>query len=699
MLGKVKDLFFNITAGDKSGPAFGSVNRRLRETDGLAASVNERMGWAGRSMQKYGAVGSVATLGVAAAFRDVIGLYDEQARAEAKVAQAVRQTGGAAGFTADQLFTQASALQEISRYGDEGILNSVTAQLLTFKEISGDVFTDAQRLALDLATTLDGDVQSAAIMMGKALNDPIAGISAMSRAGVTFSQSQKELIKDLVRSGDVMGAQRLILTEIESAYGGQAQAAREAGAGIVDAWQNTWGDVKEIVGGVLVDVLPPIIGLLEDVTGWFKSLTPEGQKTVVMLGALAVAIPPVTIGLGLMVSAAAALSGPVGLGIAAITGLTAAAAYFWPEVDNATKSTDLLTAAIGDEITQAQLLQGVIGSDTAMSVAAAKQKLAEAKARLANVQAIYEEKRALGLASEGRVGVGLMSMPDPVADRYDAEIRNGSHRTSDGRDIFDPRAQAEYEGRVDLSGNTGVQSPMFSDEQASEIDLITGNIEALESAIAIAENGVVTFGNGLIVPVKTAERLKDEIGGGGLTKAMKELTGATDDFGKSQAWGDIKQNMRDLVTGGQEWSDTWRNMFGSVLDRLFDVAFSPAWDQLFDNLEGVLAGGDGKSPGGSGGGGAVGNLLSGAVDWVGNILGLDTGGDVQVNGKAGVDRNLTVLRTSDQETVSVRRKGDSMGGGNVNVYIQTPNPAAFQSSKAQVGHQIGRAVAAGNRAS
>ena len=100
----IKDLFFKIAATDESGPAFGSVNRRLRETDGHAASVSERMDRAGRSMQKFGAVGSLASLGVASAFRDVIGLYDEQARAEAKVAQAVEQTAGAAGFAADQLY-------------------------------------------------------------------------------------------------------------------------------------------------------------------------------------------------------------------------------------------------------------------------------------------------------------------------------------------------------------------------------------------------------------------------------------------------------------------------------------------------------------------------------------------------------------------------------------------------------------------
>lgn len=698
----IKDLFFKITARDQTGSAFTSVNRRLRETDGLSASVSDRISRAGRSMQRFGAVGSVASIGVAAAFRDVIGHYDEQARAEAKVRQAVLQTAGAAGLAAEQLYAQASALQEVTRFGDEDILNNVTAQLLTFKNISGEAFLGAQEAALDLATLLDGDLQSASISLGKALNDPAKGLSALTEKGITFSEAQSDIIKSLARTGDVAGAQRLILEEIASAYGDQAEAARQAGAGIVDAWAGIWGDVKEVVGGVLVDTLPPIVDSMKSVTGAFQAMSPEGQKTVVMLGALAVAIPPVTAALGLMAVSVNALMGPVGLVVLAIAGLAGAAALLWPEKDKVTQSIDLLTGAIGDEITQAQLLHGVISSDVSMSVSAARQKLEEAKARLRNVQAIYEEKRALGLAAAGRAGVGAMSMPQWQVDEINMHTRNGTlqqsrYRTNDGSSPFDPRAQAEYEGRVDWSGNRGVSDPIFSPEHASEIELITDNIAALELAIAAAENGVVTFGNGLVVPIETAERLKQEIGGGGgLNETLKDLTETTENYAKSETWGSIKDNLRALAVEGQSWADTWKGIFGSVVDRLFDLAFSPAWDALFDNLEDAF----GKSTGSAkpGGGNALGNIFSGLGDWVGNILGLDTGGDVTVSSKAGIDRNMTVLRTSDNERVSVRRQGDSGSGPQVIVNIQTADPQAFQASRAQIGHQIARAVAAGNRA-
>lgn len=699
MFGNIKSLFFSIEARDKSGPAFGSVNRRLRETDGLAASVSERMGRAGRSMQRFGAAGSVASLGVAAAFRDVIGLYDEQERAQAKVAQAIQQTAGVAGFAADQLYDQASALQAVTRFGDEDILNNVTAQLLTFKEISGDAFTRAQVAALDLATVLDGDLKSASIMLGKALNDPAVGLSAMSRAGITFNEAQQDVIKELARTGDIAEAQKLILDEIASAYGGQAEAARKAGAGIVDAWRNTWGDVKEVVGGVLIDILPPVIDTLKSITDAFQDMTPKGQKTVVMLGALAVAIPPVTAALGLMVAGMAALSGPVGLAVAGIAGLTAALALLWPEKDKVTQSADLVTAAIGDEMTQSQLLQQALSGDIAMSVSAANQKLAEARSRHENVKAIIAEQRALKLQSSD-----YEALLGEISDAEGALNALGFP----ARDVATPMNAEAFEDAQQHLADLRVQQQEFlkaGAEYEEQLQRTEENIEALEAAISNAEGGMVSFGNGMQVPIETAERLKETIAGGGsgggkdgkgLTGAVKDLAVETEEYANSEGWQTLKSNMHALIFEGQSFEETWQNVLGSALDRLFDLAFSPAWDQLWTNLERSMSGG-----GGGLFGGLLGSLFGGGGGGgFGSILGLDSGGDVSVSGRGGIDRNLTVLRTSDSERVSVRRPGDSMpGGGNVYVTIQTPDVASFQKSRAQVARQmrgaLGRAARGG----
>ena len=86
----------------------------------------------------------------------------------------------------------ATNLQNKTLFGDEVILKDATAQLLTFTNITGENFGRTQEAALDLATRLDGDLKSASIQLGKALNDPVANLSALSRSGIQFSEDQKK---------------------------------------------------------------------------------------------------------------------------------------------------------------------------------------------------------------------------------------------------------------------------------------------------------------------------------------------------------------------------------------------------------------------------------------------------------------------------------------------------------------------------
>jgi hypothetical protein len=71
---------------------------------------------------------------------------------------------------------------------------------------------------------LGTDLKGSAVQLGKALNDPIAGVGALSRVGVTFTETQKDMIKTMVEAGNVAGAQTLILDELGKEFGGSAKA-------------------------------------------------------------------------------------------------------------------------------------------------------------------------------------------------------------------------------------------------------------------------------------------------------------------------------------------------------------------------------------------------------------------------------------------------------------------------------------------
>jgi len=118
--------------------------------------------------------------------RESIKLAGEQASAEAKVAQTIKATGGAAGITADEMNRMASEFQNVTTFGDEVILRG-QSMLLTFKQIGKDVFPAATEAMLNLSVAMGTDVKESAIQLGKALNDPITGLTALRRVGITFS--------------------------------------------------------------------------------------------------------------------------------------------------------------------------------------------------------------------------------------------------------------------------------------------------------------------------------------------------------------------------------------------------------------------------------------------------------------------------------------------------------------------------------
>jgi len=214
------------------------------EITGKDKGLRNALGKARQSIKAFAgsaraAGGTILALGGALALPFILAgkAAAEQVKQEAKLEAAVRATGGASGFTADELKKQAAALQLVTTFGDEAII-SAQALLVTFKEIEGAQFERATEAILDLSTNLGTDLKSSAILVGKALNDPILGISALSRVGIAFTESQKETIKALVESGQAAKAQGLILTELESIVGGSARAFRDTFAGAIIAAGN-----------------------------------------------------------------------------------------------------------------------------------------------------------------------------------------------------------------------------------------------------------------------------------------------------------------------------------------------------------------------------------------------------------------------------------------------------------------------------
>jgi len=186
-----------------------------------------------------------SAIGGALAVRQFVTETIAMEKAQAQLAATLRSTGGVAGQSVESLNAHAAALQKITTYGDDAV-TAAQGLLLTFTNIRGDVFPQATEAVLNVATAMNTDLKSASIQVGKALNDPIAGVTALARAGIQFTDAQKETIRSLVESGRLVEAQRLVLKELETQFGGSARAARETLGGALTSLGNAWGDLFEL---------------------------------------------------------------------------------------------------------------------------------------------------------------------------------------------------------------------------------------------------------------------------------------------------------------------------------------------------------------------------------------------------------------------------------------------------------------------
>jgi phage-related minor tail protein len=143
---------------------------------------------------------------------------------QAQLNAVLKSTGGVAGITAIQVNAYAEVMSKVTMFDDEAIV-SAQSMLLTFTNIGSSVFPSATSAVLDMSQALGQDLQSSAIMLGKALQNPIMGVTALRRVGVNFTEEQQELIKFLVESGQLEEAQALILKELKTEFGGSAEAA------------------------------------------------------------------------------------------------------------------------------------------------------------------------------------------------------------------------------------------------------------------------------------------------------------------------------------------------------------------------------------------------------------------------------------------------------------------------------------------
>jgi hypothetical protein len=294
----------------------------------------------------------------------------------AKTNAVIASTGAVAGISADGLKQQASALESLSAIDENVILNgeNVIATFTQIRNVAGagnDIFNQTTKAALDLSVALGQDMQSSAIQLGKALNDPIKGVSALQRVGVTFDAQQKKMIKTMVEAGDTLGAQKVILAEVNREFGGAAKAAGDTFAGAVfrakDKVQDFMRNAIMAIEPVLLKMGKAIAAVLDQLKPLVNFIAKNKDAFLVFIGVIGTAFTIFKAYQGilkLITIAQAAYNAvlaanPITLFVVALAALAAAFVYAWnkfkPFRDGVVEGLKFIVKGVG-------YLVGAIGS-------------------------------------------------------------------------------------------------------------------------------------------------------------------------------------------------------------------------------------------------------------------------------------------------------------------------------------------------
>lgn len=228
----------------RTGEFTAGMNAAERRTAAWAKSISNILSGVRGQVQ-----GLLAGIAVAATIQKIIASTVEAENAIRQLEARLRSTGGVAGVTSLELQRLAKELQGVTTYTADAILG-MQGVLLTFQNIRGENVEAATRAVLDLSAALGQDLQSSAAQVGRALNDPVKGITALQKIGVSFATSQKQVIKSFVDAGNYAAAQAVILKQLSVAYGGAAQAAGKTLGGALTQLRNTFDNLFTAEDGV-----------------------------------------------------------------------------------------------------------------------------------------------------------------------------------------------------------------------------------------------------------------------------------------------------------------------------------------------------------------------------------------------------------------------------------------------------------------
>jgi hypothetical protein len=248
-------------------------------------SANAAFGNLQGSVRSLGS--NFAALGVALAGAGALIAKNVQSLARiesinAQTAQTISTMGNAANISAKEVEALAGQLEALTATEAESIQEGANL-LLTFRNITNqagkgnDIFSQTTAIMVDMGRALGEDASGSAIRLGKALNDPITGLTALRKVGVGFTAEQEAQIKTLQNSGDIMGAQKVILAELQAQFGGSGAAYAKTFSGQLELMGHELGTIGE---EATLAVMPALQGMIEQLRLLIPEIGPKLKAAI-----------------------------------------------------------------------------------------------------------------------------------------------------------------------------------------------------------------------------------------------------------------------------------------------------------------------------------------------------------------------------------------------------------------------------------
>lgn len=305
--------------------------RAAKKASGSVDEVGKKAG--GLKSVLGGLSGAAVGAGLVKFAKDGIAGLKEQQDVSAQTTAVLKSMGGVSGQTQSHIENLADSIEKMSGLQAENV-QAGENMLLTFGNIRGATFDRATRSMADLAARTGQDAVGAATMLGKALDNPTKGISALTRVGVSFSKAEQDQIKSMQAHGDMAGAQTIILKSLERQFGGSAKAAGQTMGGQLKILQARFGDVEE---AVMVKVIPALLKVSETL-GKVIGFVQRNQAVIVplvgVLGTFAATIWTINKAAKAYTAVQEALNivmdaNPIGIVVVALAGLAVGMVVLW----------------------------------------------------------------------------------------------------------------------------------------------------------------------------------------------------------------------------------------------------------------------------------------------------------------------------------------------------------------------------------